>query len=173
MRVNASNNLAAGRDNSTGIRCCSLPITPCTRGSVYIPVVREILSLGFVKGYISVGENIIVRLAAEERDINPDEEWFVAKIEEKPRKLEEAGVYAAVPFEKGDWIVLVRWYVFDPSKANGDGDRFYRKGRTQYIPCGSIVQGVRSEVKLPWVGRHYRLSRDLVDDIVEYGDLCV
>ena len=63
-------------------------------------------------------------------------------------------MYAAMPFEKGDWIVFVRWYVFDPSKSNDDGDRFYRKGRTQYIPCESIVQGVRSEVKLPWVGRH-------------------
>ena len=39
---------------------------------------------------------------AEEWLENPDEAWFVVKVEEKPRKLKEAGVYAAVPYIKGD-----------------------------------------------------------------------
>ena len=52
----------------------------------------------------------------------------MAKVEEQPRKLEEAGVYAAVHYSKGDWIVFVRWYVFDASNKNDDGDRFYTKG---------------------------------------------
>ena len=119
-----------------------------------------------------VGTNVIVRQAAEERLENPDEAWFLAKVEEKPKKLEEAGVYAAVQFSKGDWIVLVRWYLFDPSKVD-QGDRFYKKGASQWIPCGSIVQGIRSEVRLPWGGRHYRLDRGLAEDIEEYGSVSV
>ena len=101
---------------------------------------------------IAVRDNIIVRQAEEERLENPGEEWFVAKVEEKPRKLDEAGVYAAVHYSKGDWIVFVRWYVFDASKKNDDGDRFYTKGGLQWIPCGSIVRGLRSDVKLHWNG---------------------
>ena len=117
--------------------------------------------------------NVVVRQAAEERLENPEEAWFVAKLEEKPKKLEEAGVYAAVNYNKGDWIVFVRWYEFDASKVDGSGDRFYKKGPSQWIPCGSIVKGVRSEVRLPWIGRHYRLCRELVEDIEEYGDITV
>lgn len=122
---------------------------------------------------IAVGENIVVRQATEERLENPNEAWFLAKVEEKPKKLEEAGVYAAVHYSKGDWIVFVRWYEFDASKKNDDGDRFYKKGASQWIPCGSIVKGLRSEVNLPWMGRHYRLNRGLAEDIEEYGDVAV
>ena len=114
-----------------------------------------------------------MRQAEEERLENPGEEWFVAKVEEKPRKLDEAGVYAAVHYSKGDWIVFVRWYVFDASKKNDDGDRFYTKGGPQWIPCGSIVRGLRSDVKLHWNGRRHQLKRGLVEDIEDYGDLSV
>ena len=82
-------------------------------------------------------------------------------------------MHAAVHYNKGDWIVFVRWYLFDASKVDGSGDRFYKKGSSQWIPCGSIVKGVRSEVRLPWVWRHYRLSSGLVEDIEEYGDVSV
>ena len=58
----------------------------------------------------SVGDNIIVRVSKEEKANNPDEEYFVAKIQEKAVKLEEAGTYSAVKFMKYDWIVFVQWY---------------------------------------------------------------
>ena len=122
---------------------------------------------------IAVRDNIIVRQAEEERLENPGEEWFVAKVEEKPRKLGEAGVYAAVHYSKGDWIVFVRWCVFDASKKNDDGDRFYTKGGLQRIPCGSIVRGLRSDVKLHWNGRRHQLKRGLIEDIEECGDASV
>ena len=122
---------------------------------------------------MSVRNNIIVRMAEEERLENPGEEWFVARVEEKPRKLEEAGVYAAVHYSKGDWIVFVRWFVFDASKNNEHGDQFYTKRALQWIPCESIVKGLRSEVKLHWNGQRYQLKRDLVEDIEEYGDVTV
>ena len=95
---------------------------------------------------------MVIQQAAWERLENPDEAWFVAKLEEKPKKLEEAAVYAAVHYNNGGWIFVVSWYLFDAFKVDGSGDRFYKKGSSQWIPCGSIVKGVRSEVRLPWVG---------------------
>ncbi len=80
----------------------------------------------FCKG-LSVGDNIIVRVAEEEKESNPDEVYFVAKIEEKAVKLEEAGTYSAVQFKKNDWIIFVRWYEFVSTKKNRRGDRFYKK----------------------------------------------
>jgi len=49
---------------------------------------------------LSIGDNIIVRVSKEEKADNPDEEYFVAKIEDKAVKLEEAGTYSAVKFKK-------------------------------------------------------------------------
>ena len=114
-----------------------------------------------------------MRLAAEEREKNLDKGWFVARVDENPKKLGEAGVYTVVRYNKGDWIIFVRWHVFDASKVDGSGDRFYKKELFQWIPCESIVKGVRSEVKLPWVGQCYWLSSGLVEDIEEYGDVSV
>ena len=53
----------------------------------------------FCEGLI-VGENIVVRVSNEEKEDNPDEEYFVAKVKEKAIKLEEAGTYSAIPFKK-------------------------------------------------------------------------
>ena len=44
---------------------------------------------------LSVGQNIIVRVANNERSDNPDEEYFVGKIEGKAMTLEEGGTYSA------------------------------------------------------------------------------
>ena len=97
----------------------------------------------------------------------------MAKVEEKPRKLEEAGVYAAVNYSQGDWIVFVCWYMFGASKKDDNGDRFYTKGALQWVPCGSIVRGLRSKVKLHWNGRRHQLKIELLEDIDEYGDVSV
>ena len=77
---------------------------------------------------LSVGDNVIVRVSKEEEDDNPDENYFVAKIEEIALRLGEAGTYSAVPFKKNDWIVYVCWYEFVPTKNDRNGDRFYKKG---------------------------------------------
>ncbi len=47
-------------------------------------------------------------MSKEEKDDNPDEEYFVAKIEKKAVELEEAGTYSAVQFKKNDWIIFAR-----------------------------------------------------------------
>ena len=83
---------------------------------------------------LRIGNNVIVGVSNEEREANPDEEYFIAKIVEKARKLEEDGTYSAVLYRKNDWIVSVCWYNFAPTKQNRLGDRFYTKGLIQWIP---------------------------------------
>jgi hypothetical protein len=124
----------------------------------------------FCRG-LKVGENVIVRVSAEERALNPNEEYFVAKIEEKAKQLEEGGVHSAVQYQKNDWIVSVRWYAFVPTKTNRVEDRFYTRGFSQWIPCGSIIRTLTQPVTLRWSGQHYRLSKTLNDHIEQYGDL--
>ena len=51
---------------------------------------------------LSVGENVIIRVSDEERNDNPNEEYFVAKVEGEVKKLDEDGVYSAVPFRIND-----------------------------------------------------------------------
>ena len=85
--------------------------------------------------------------------MNPDEEYFVAKIEERVKNIDKDEIYSAVEFNKGDWIVKIRWYVFCPSMTNRRGDRFYKKGDLQWIGCASIVRAVKSkDVILRWSG---------------------
>ena len=97
---------------------------------------------------MSVGKNIIARVSKKEREENLDPDYFVANIERSALKLDGAGVYSAVPFQKNDWIVYVRWYNFVPSKQNGNGDRFHSKGFAQWIPCNSIIRCLTVPVTL-------------------------
>lgn len=120
---------------------------------------------------LEIGSNVIVRVSSDEREDNPDEDYFVAKIEEKAVQLDEGGVYSAVQFKKNDWIVSVCWYVFVSSKTNRLGDRFYTKGFSQWIPCGSIIRSLSEPIKMTWSGQHYRLSKRLNDHIEQHGDL--
>jgi hypothetical protein len=122
---------------------------------------------------LKIGTNVVVRVSAEERSENPDEEYFVAKIEEKAKKLEEDGVYSAVPFKKNDWIVSVCWYCYISSNLNGGEDRLYAKGFSQWIPCGSIIRSLTKPIKLKWCRRsqYYRLSKALNEHIEQQGDL--
>ena len=82
---------------------------------------------------LKVGSNVIERIAEEERETNPGEEYFVAEIEEKAKKINKDEIYGAVESKKGDWIVKIRWYVFCLSMANRNrsGDRFCKKGGLQ------------------------------------------
>ena len=97
---------------------------------------------------LSVRTNIIVRVSNEERAENLEEDYFVAKIEKRALKLDEAGVYSAVPFQKNDWIVYVSWYNFVPSKQNRNGDRFYSRGSVKWIPCNSIIRCLTMPITL-------------------------
>ena len=120
---------------------------------------------------LSVGGNVIVRVSDDERSDNPNEEYFVAKIEGAVKQLDEDGVYSAVTFRKNDWIVSVCWYNYVESKTNRMGDRFYTRGFSQWIPCGSIIRTLAMPVKLTWSGQYHRLSRVLNDHIEQHGNL--
>ena len=120
---------------------------------------------------LCVGKNIVVRVSNEEKADNLDEDYFVAKIERKAMKLEEDGTYSAVPYRRNDWIAFVRWYNFVPSKSNRMGDRFYRKGFAQWIPCGSAIRSLTLPVNLRWSGNFFKLSSDLNAHIEQYGDI--
>ena len=61
---------------------------------------------------LKIGTNFAVHVPPEERNENPDEEYFVANIKENAKKLEEDGVYSDVPFRKNDWIVPVCWFCY-------------------------------------------------------------
>ena len=120
---------------------------------------------------MTIGMNVIVRVSHEEKEANTDEEYFAAKIEEKARKLEESGTYSAVSYNKNDWIVFVRWYTFEPTKRNRRGDRFYKKGFAQWIPCGSIIRSLTLDVTMRWSGQYYQLSSEMNKHIEQYGDI--
>ena len=121
---------------------------------------------------LKIGNNVVARIAEEERAINPDEEYFVAKVEVRAKKIDKAGFYSAVEFKKGDWIVKIRWYELCPLKTNMRGDRFYRRGDSQWIGCASIVRTIEpKDVVMTWSGQHYRLSKEAGKHIEDYGDL--
>ena len=125
---------------------------------------------GFCKN-LKVGDNVIVRVANEERMENQDEDYYVAKIEGDALQLDEAGTYTAVLYKKNDWIVSVCWYAFAPTKTNRNGDRFYKKGFSQWIPCNSIIRCIKERITLNWVGQYYKLTKALNDHIEEHGDI--
>ena len=54
---------------------------------------------------MKAGNNVVVRIAKEKREMNPDEEYFVAEIEERAKKIDEDEIYIAVEFKTCDWIV--------------------------------------------------------------------
>ena len=121
---------------------------------------------------LKIGSNVVAQIAEEERAMNPDEEYFVAKIEGRAKKIDKAGFYSAVEFKKGDWIVKIRWYVIYFSMANRRGDRFYKRGNLQYIGCAFIVRTIKSkDMVMRWSGQHYRLSKEASKHVEDYGDL--
>ena len=117
--------------------------------------------LGFCEG-LSVGDNILVWVSEEEKADNPDEEYGVAKIEQKAMNLEDS--------RKNDWIVFVRWYELSSTKKRR-GNRFYKKGFVQWTPYGSIIRTLTQTVGLQWSGRYYQLSNDLNNHIEKFGDI--
>lgn len=121
---------------------------------------------------LAVGKDIVC-VSDDKQGDNPGKDYFVARIEERARKLEKDGMYSAVPYNKNDWIMFVRWYVYQPSYKNRRGDRGYTKGSAQWIACGTIIRSIKEPVTLKWPGKYFRLSRDLHAHIKQYGDIAL
>ena len=69
--------------------------------------------MGLLNTCTNVGSAVVqevfnIEASQEERNLNLNEDYFVAKIERKAKKLDEAGMYSAQPYQKNDWIVYVR-----------------------------------------------------------------
>ena len=60
---------------------------------------------------------------------------------------------------------------FEPNKRNRRGDRFYKKGFAQWIPCGSIIRSLTLDINMRWSGQYYQLSSELNKHIEQYGDI--
>ena len=88
---------------------------------------------------LKVSNNVILRVANQERLLNPDEGYGVAKVEQEAIQVNEAGTDSTVEFKKNDYIVSVNWCIFAPTRTNKEGDRFYRKGYSGWIPCNIII----------------------------------
>ena len=122
-------------------------------------------------GGLRVGDNIISQLANKERKSNPDEDYFIYNIEGGDKKIYGAGIYRCVSYKKGYWIVCAQWYVFCPPEENRLGDWFYKKGVSQWIPCGSIIRSIDpTRVFMRRSGQHYFWGKELDDYIGKYGD---
>ena len=96
----------------------------------------------------------------DERAINRNEDYFVAKIEKGAWKLDEGGVYSTVKYNKGDWILFGRWYELVPSKTSAARDSFYSK-----------VQRLEQSITMKWVRPYYRLDGKLHDHIEKKGNI--
>ena len=96
---------------------------------------------------------------------------YLAKIEQDALQLDEAGTYSTVVFKNNDWIVSVCQYASAPTKTNGRGDRFYKKGYSRWIPCNAIIRCLTKPIKLRWVGQYYKLEKALNDYVEEHRDI--
>ena len=119
---------------------------------------------------LTVGRDVVLRMHPDERRLNPDDEYFLGRVEEPARKLDAPVCYSTNSFQKNDWIVKIRWYELISVEANGD--RMYKKGQVQFLNVKMIVQKLTRQIKLDHVGRSkYCLPHALDDHIVRYGDI--
>ena len=117
-------------------------------------------------------DNAVPRIAEEEKETNPDEDYFVAMIEAKAKKIDKAQFYSTHEFRKGDWIVKIRWYVFCPLKTNRHDNRFYKKVDSHYIGCGSIMRTLKpNDVPMTRSENYYNLSKAAGKHIEDYGGM--
>ena len=62
--------------------------------------------------------------------------------------------------------------MFCPLKTNRNDDRFYKKGDSQHIGCGSIMRTIKpKDIPMTWSERHYKLSNTAGKHIEDCGDL--
>ena len=55
---------------------------------------------------MNIRRNVIVQVSNDDREEHVDEEYYIAKIEWRALKLDKAGVYSSVLFQKNDWMFL-------------------------------------------------------------------
>ena len=116
---------------------------------------------------LAVGDNVIARIHPDERLINPDEEYFVARVVGEAIKLDAPGFYSTQQYFKNDWIVKIQWYELNSVEANGD--RIYSRGNAQFLHCDMLVRNLSRPIDLAKNQSHFSLSKNLDDYIIRYG----
>ena len=122
------------------------------------------------------GDNVVVRMGG----LDPHhacESFFLAKVSAKPWTIEEAGVYAGVPQQKGYQAVEFYWYEYE--KTDGNGDFLYRLDRGDGVdpeeyPATTLVPKAAQylvDFKYDRKAKFYRLHRVKIENIVRYCDL--
>ena len=117
------------------------------------------------------GDNVVVRIAREDRGKNPDENYFIARLLEKPHQLQKGGTDGTNRFNAGWYVAQIQWYNF--FKCDQRGSRFYKLGEKQKMSCGTFVRGLTRGVKLIYErnSRAYKLDQIMDAYILEYGSL--
>lgn len=121
------------------------------------------------------GDNVVVRMGG----LDPHhacESFFLAKVSAKPWTIEEAGVYAGVPQQKGYQVVEFYWYEYE--KTDGNGDFLYRLDRGDGVdpeeyPATTLVPKAAQylvDFKYDRKAKFYRLHRIKIENIVRYCD---
>jgi hypothetical protein len=124
---------------------------------------------------LSVGDNVVVRVHPSQANAC-NEEYFLARIQEKPWKLERAGLFSGKRFSRGWLIVRIKWYEIIEVQKNGD--RVYRssRGPMEVINLNGVVKLSRTVTLAPFEeeGAASVLLRVAEHDrIVKYGMLSV
>ena len=57
-----------------------------------------------------MGDSIIVWVRNDKRAINPNEDYFVAKVEKNALQLDAGGVYSAMKHKKNDLMLVFIYY---------------------------------------------------------------
>ena len=135
---------------------------------------RGVESLAKYCEKLNTRDYVLTRIASEDRNLYPNDQYFVATLEDPPRKLDEGGYYGTNHYRAGTWIVTVRWYNF--KGEDGSGNRWYERlpaGNEQVMSCFSFIRGLNKTIALEYSRqkRQYKMSEELHSHILRYGNL--
>ena len=135
----------------------------CTRGGGTLESFCE----GLVKG-----EFVVARVDPSDRRKNPEEDYFVGRLQGTPYKLTEPGIYAGNQYNKGWYVVEMQWY--ERKDEDDAGNYFFERGHSQLLNCNAFVRGLgKNKIHLQYDRRQklYKLNRSLDEHIQKYGAL--
>lgn len=135
-----------------------------------VPETRTGRTLESFCDQLAKGTLVIVRIAGEERDTYADMDYFVARIEEAPRKLSKGEVHGTNRFLAGWYVAKLRW--FEKERVDSAGDSvYYLSEQTQVMQCNVFIRSITRPIVLKYLrkDRRYILDRALDEHILKFG----
>jgi hypothetical protein len=183
--VSHGNELYRRNDICTCLPCLKGEIRSCQLENVFVkgsrvtipariplsqPVTRSLDTLEQFCNSLKIGDYVVLRIHSSGRSVNPEDDYHVDRLEERPYKLTEGGVYGGNQFNAGWFVARMCW--LNRADTDGYGNIFYRKGHSQLLQCNAFVRGLK-DVKLEYDRRRnlYKLSQSLDERIQRYGNL--